>query len=352
MTPLERLLIRQIGVNGPIPISDYMSQCLLHPKYGYYTTRQPFGAAGDFITAPEISQMFGELVGLCLAQSWLDQGSPSRFVLAELGPGRGTLMADLLRATRGVPGFHAAAEVTLVEASPALRQVQRQALGDHPIRWVQNLAEAADAPLFLIANEFFDALPVRQFIRDKSMWRETVVGVHEGHLTLGTTDPAPIAELTQRLTDTGQGEIVEICPQAGPILADLAHRIANTGGVALILDYGNWGSRGDTLQAVREHQYVPVLSSPGQADLTAHVDFAALARASSPCKVCYTTQSAFLFALGIQGRSDRLAASLSGTGLTSHLAALQRLTAPAEMGTLFKAFAIHAPGSLPPPGFD
>ncbi|MFZ1480323.1 MAG: SAM-dependent methyltransferase, partial [Paracoccaceae bacterium] len=163
MTPLTRLLARRIRAGGPITLADYMTECLLHPEHGYYTTRPPFGAAGDFITAPEISQMFGELLGLALAQYWLDLGAPAPFTLAELGPGRGTLMADVLRATRAVPGFHAAAGLVLVEASPRLRRVQGDALaGFHP-KWAGSAADLPQAPLFLLANEFFDALPIRQF---------------------------------------------------------------------------------------------------------------------------------------------------------------------------------------------
>lgn len=166
MTALADLLVRRIAQTGPISLADYMADCLMHPDHGYYATRDPFGAAGDFITAPEISQMFGELLGLCLAQSWLDQGAPAAFTLAELGPGRGTLMADVLRATARLPGFHAAARLHLVETSPHLRARQRQTLGSHPVTWLDRAEDLPEAPLFLLANEFFDALPIRQFTRD------------------------------------------------------------------------------------------------------------------------------------------------------------------------------------------
>ena len=172
----DRLLTR-IRNDGPLSVADFMTDCLLHPQFGYYTTRDPLGAAGDFVTAPEISQMFGELIGLALAQSWLDQGRPARFVLAELGPGRGTLMADLLRAVRGVPGFLEAADIWLVEASPVLQAQQAQALAGHAPNWVPQVQDLPDAPLWLIANEFFDALPIRQFLRDGDGWREKRVGV-------------------------------------------------------------------------------------------------------------------------------------------------------------------------------
>jgi NADH dehydrogenase [ubiquinone] 1 alpha subcomplex assembly factor 7 len=351
MTPLEGLLIRRIAAMGPVSLADYMAECLLHPEHGYYTTREAFGAAGDFTTAPEISQMFGELLGLCLAQSWLDQGQPSPFTLAELGPGRGTLMADTLRATRGVPGFHAAAEVALVEASPRLRAEQRANLGAHPATWLDDITDLPDAPLFLIANEFFDALPVRQFTRDAGGWRETMVGLRDGALTLGLSDPAPVAALHARLADTKPGDVVEHCPQAALVMAAIAARIAAHGGLSLIIDYGGWSSLGDTVQAMREHRFTGVLDSPGQADLTAHVDFKALADAAAPCAWHHTTQGKLLTALGIENRAARLGQELTGAALAAHEAATRRLTAPEEMGTLFKALAVTAPDAPPPAGF-
>ncbi len=349
MTPLATLLVRRIAATGPVTVADYMAECLLHPTHGYYTTRDPFGATGDFTTAPEISQMFGELLGLCLAQGWLDQGRPDRFTLAELGPGRGTLMADVLRATRVVPGFHAAARVTLVEASPRLRAVQRQTLGQHPATWIDTPADLPEAPLFLLANEFFDALPIRQFVRHPDGWQERVVGLAGEALSFGLTAPWAFAPLEPRLSDTVPGDLVEVCPAAGPIMADLAARIARHGGLSLIVDYGDWGSRGDTLQALRGHAFADPLAEPGRADLTAHVDFRALAQAAPlPCH--YLTQGAFLERLGITARAQALAAHLGGAALEAHVAAHRRLTHPAEMGSLFKVLALHPPGSPPPAG--
>jgi NADH dehydrogenase [ubiquinone] 1 alpha subcomplex assembly factor 7 len=351
MTPLGRLLAQRIAQGGPMTLADYMAECLLHPAHGYYTTREPFGTRGDFITAPEINQMFGELLGLCLAQGWLDRGAPNPFTLAELGPGRGTLMADLLRATRGVPGFHAAARVMLVEASPRLREIQRATLGDHPVHWVDSAEALPDAPLYLIANEFFDALPIRQFTRAPQGWAETVVGLAGDTLTLGRTAPAPQAALDHRLADTVPGDIVEICPAATPVMAAIAARIAAHGGVALVVDYGGWQSRGDTFQAMAAQAPTNPLAAPGRADLTAHVDFAALAAAAAPCATAYTTQGDLLRALGIDARADRLARSLTGAALDAHRAAHRRLTDPSEMGRLFKALAVHSPATPPPPGF-
>jgi NADH dehydrogenase [ubiquinone] 1 alpha subcomplex assembly factor 7 len=351
MTPLAELLAARIAATGPITLADYMADCLLHPQHGYYTTRPPFGTAGDFTTAPEISQMFGELLGLCLAQYWLDLGQPSPFTLAELGPGRGTLMADVLRATRGVPGFHAAAKLVLVEASPRLRDVQRATLGTHPVTWADSADALPDQPLFLIANEFFDALPIRQFTRAGNGWAETMVGLTGTKLTLGRAPAAPLAALSHRLADTADGEVVELCPAAAPIIAAIASCIAAHGGLALVVDYGGWVSRGDTFQALRHHAYTDPLAAPGEADLTAHVDFAALAQAAAPATTRYTTQGILLTRLGIAARADRLAANLTGAALDNHRAALARLTAPQEMGEVFKALAIYPPSLPPPPGF-
>lgn len=352
MTPLADLLARRIAATGPITVADYMAECLLHPAHGYYATRDPFGAAGDFTTAPEISQMFGELLGLCLAQAWLDQGAPSPFTLAELGPGRGTLMADVLRATRAVPGFHTAAQVVLIEASPVLRQVQARTLTGHPADWAGDAADLPDGPLFLLANEFFDALPIRQFQRDGAHWRERVVGLKNGALAFGLSDPVGPALPGPRFAADPPGTVAEICPAARPVMEEIARRLRAHGGVALIVDYGGWRSKGDTLQALRAHRVEDPLASPGEADLTAHVDFEALAMAASVPHSGLTRQGTLLQRLGIAARAERLAQRLTGAALDNHLAALRRLTDPAEMGSLFKALALHAPGTPPPPGFD
>jgi len=352
MTPLADLLARRIAITGPIRLSDYMADCLLHPDHGYYATRDPLGRGGDFTTAPEISQMFGEVLGLALAQTWLDHGAPAPFTLAEPGPGRGTLMADIWRATRGVPGFHAAAHIHLIEASPVLRAAQTRALPGAPVTWHDTLDTLPDAPLFLIANEFFDALPIRQFTRAGTGWRETVVGLKDGRLTPGLTDAVPLAELAHRLADTRDGEIVETCPAVRPALQAIEARIAARGGAAIILDYGDWHSRGDTFQAIENHRFADPFANPGQADLTAHVDFEALAGAAPGLThSALTTQGALLQALGIEARAARLAQSLTGPALEQHLAAYRRLTDAAEMGSLFKALALVAPGAPLPPGF-
>jgi SAM-dependent MidA family methyltransferase len=353
MTPLHALLAARIAATGPIRLADYMAECLLHPEHGYYTTRDPLGRAGDFTTAPEISQMFGELLGLCLAQSWLDQGAPAPFALAELGPGRGTLMADILRATRGVPRFHAALRLHLVEASPTLRAAQARALpGAAPV-WLDRAEDLPDLPLWLVANEFFDALPIRQFVRDPAGWREVMVGLDGDRLVRGLAPPAQLAALAHRLADTKPGDVVELCPAAAPVMAALADRIGRHGGAALIVDYGGWGSRGDTFQAVARHAPTDPFAAPGLADLTAHVDFAALAAAAPALRPgALTPQGLLLERLGIGARTDRLARNMGPEARAQHLAARGRLTDPAEMGSLFQALALVRPGAPLPPGFD
>ena len=349
---LAEVLARRIRASGPLSVADYMAECLTHPTLGYYTTRDPLGTAGDFTTAPEISQMFGELVGLALAQAWRDRGAPGRAVLAELGPGRGTLMADILRATRGVPGFHAAVEVHLVEASPVLRARQVEALAGVAVVHHDDVATLPEAPLFLVANEFFDALPVRQFVRAGGLWRERVVGLSDGDLTFGLAAPGMVPELGYR-SDVADGGLVELCPAAPGIMGEIAARIGAQGGAALIVDYGGWRSLGDTVQAVRGHGFADPLAEPGAADLTAHVDFEALARAAPGLSASrLTPQGVFLERLGIGARAEALARGMSGAGLEAHLAAHRRLTHPAEMGNLFKVLGLTSPGAPMLPGLD
>ncbi|MFU1479245.1 class I SAM-dependent methyltransferase [Roseovarius sp. C7] len=352
MTPLATLIARQIAATGPLSIADYMTLCLLHPVHGYYTTRDPLGASGDFITAPEISQMFGELVGLALAQSWMDQGAPEHFALAELGPGRGTLMADILRATRAVPGFHTAAQIHMVEASAPLRARQSEAVPG--VTHHDHLDDLPELPLFLVANEFFDALPIRQFLRTSDQWRERLVGLDpEGALSFGLAAPLPLKSLDHRLADTSEGDIVTLSPPADAMAESLGARIASQGGAALIIDYGDWRSGGDTFQAVKGHAKTDSLRDPGTADLTAHVEFESLARAAAPAAHTRATpQGVFLERLGITARAQALAAGLSGVALDNHIAAHRRLTHPEEMGTLFKVMALYPEGATPPPGLD
>lgn len=351
MTALGDLLIARIARTGPMSIADFMSDCLLHPDHGYYATRDPLGAAGDFTTAPEISQMFGELIGLSLAQSWIDQGQPPVISLAELGPGRGTLMADALRATKAVPGFHAALTVHFIEVSPVLRDTQAALVPN--ANWHDTIETLPDAPLFLIANEFFDALPVRQFVRTGNEWREKMVGLTDGQLSFGLSAGTGLAVLEHRLADTAEGDLVEHCPSLPSIVGQIGRMIDTHGGAALIIDYGDWQSLGDTLQSLKDHQKTDPLVEPGTADLTAHVDFAAIAGAAGPAKFSrLTPQGVFLERLGITQRAQALAKGLSEGALQSHIAAHRRLTHPGEMGDLFKVISLYPASATPPPGLE
>ncbi|MFK7870222.1 MAG: class I SAM-dependent methyltransferase [Roseobacter sp.] len=349
---LKALLKTRIAQQGPLTVAEYMAECLLHPTYGYYATANPFGQQGDFVTAPEISQMFGELLGLCLAQSWLDRGRPAPFTLAELGPGRGTMMRDILRATQGVPGFLDSAEIWLVEASDKLRAVQRETLARYSVRHVSDVYSLPPQPLFFVANEFFDALPVRQFVRGEHFWRERQVGLVDDSLGFGLGPETPQPSLAGRLSDTDPGDLIEYAPAAAPIMHALGRLVADQGGAGLVIDYGDWRSLGDTLQAVKAHQKTNPLISPGKADLTAHVDFEALA-AACPCPVSrLCPQGVFLERLGITARAEALAKSLEKDTLKSHIAAHRRLTHPDEMGNLFKVLGVFADNARPLPGLD
>ncbi|QXT40783.1 class I SAM-dependent methyltransferase [Gymnodinialimonas ceratoperidinii] len=344
---LKDRMIARIARMGPMTLADYMAECLHDPQYGYYATRDPLGRRGDFITAPEISQMFGELVGLWLAQVWMDQGGGT-VRLVELGPGRGTLMADVLRATRAVPGFHDAVELHLVEASPTLRAVQSEALASYDPQFHDSLGDVPEGPMLLIANEFFDALPIRQFqMNDAGDWQERQVGASDGALIWGLAPPAPL-EVREGFKP---GMIVETCAPAEAIAEEIGRRVAQ-GGAALIVDYGDWQSRGDTFQALENHAFADPLTHPGNADLTAHVAFEPIARAAQVQASALTPQGVFLERLGITARAQALAARLEGSALEAHVAAHRRLTHPDEMGTLFKVLALTPKGAPPPPALD
>ena len=344
---LKARLLSRIARLGPISVADYMAECLHDSEFGYYATRDPLGQAGDFITAPEISQMFGELLGLWMAQVWMDQGRPNGG-LAELGPGRGTLMADALRATRGVPGFHDALEVHLIEASPVLRKAQAEAVPGATFH--DSLADLPEAPLFLFANEFFDALPIRQFqMNDAGDWQERQIGAEGETLIWGLAPPAP---LTVREGFT-PGMIVETCAPGEAIAEEVGRRIATHGGAGLVVDYGDTESVGDTFQALSDHTFADPLANPGTADLTAHVAFAPLARAAAPAQASGPVpQGVFLERLGVTARAQALAKGMQGPHLEAHIAAHRRLTHPEEMGTLFKVMALTPMGAPKPPALE
>jgi NADH dehydrogenase [ubiquinone] 1 alpha subcomplex assembly factor 7 len=355
-------LRRRIGREGPLTIAAFMEEALLNPAHGYYTTRDPFGLRGDFVTAPEISQMFGELIGAWCAVVWQGLGRPDPILLVELGPGRGTLMADLLRAAHTAPGFNAAVRVHLVEISPALRACQRAALEGAPLSapptWHEGFATVPDGPLLVIANEFFDALPIRQLQRAEGAWRERLVDLdEEGNLRFVLSPPTPAEVLIPReLRDAPEGAVVEVSPTGIGFAHAVAARIVRDRGAALIIDYGHPESAcGDTLQAVKGHAPHEVLADPGDADLTAHVDFAALARAAHEAGATVfgpIPQGAFLARLGLAARAQALSARATAAQIEAIDAAVRRLTDAAAMGALFKVLALMPRGHPTPPGFE
>lgn len=349
---LGRQIARRIALTGPITVADFMSEALGHPRLGYYRRTMPLGAAGDFTTAPEISQMFGELIGAWLAERWLAIGSPPEVRLVELGPGRGTLMADALRATRGVPGFHAAIDLHLVDINEALRGAQQAALGAFHPTWHERFDAVPAGPLLLVANEFFDALPVRQFERTSSGWRERMIGLAADGETLtfalapGATPFAPFLPAAQ------PGAQAELCEAGRALIAAIGARVQRDGGWALIVDYGYDTGHGTSLQAVRDHRGVGVLDRPGEVDLSTHVDFGALATASGARTFGPVGQGDFLKRLGLLQRAESLKARATGTQRAAIDAASLRLIDEGQMGTLFRVLAVGDETSAAPAGFS
>ena len=350
MSAVADRLAARIRAEGPLTVADFMAECLAHPHHGYYTTRDPLGAGGDFTTAPEISQMFGEMVGVWLAATWRGMGAPDPVRLVELGPGRGTLMADALRAA-GPAGLAGAADVWLVETSPALRTAQAEQVPD--ARWADELAQVPDGPLLLVANEFFDALPVRQFLLDREGWRERLLGLEGERLAWGLSAPLPEGLAPRPAGAAGPGhDWVESCPSMAPIASEIARRIGGTGGAALIIDYGYAEDRpaGPTLQAVRGHAGIDPLAAPGESDLTCLVDFRALARSLAGLETALVDQGRFLAEMGIGARAEALARARPGAA--GEIAdALERLAMPEGMGRLFRVLGAWPPGAPVPPGF-
>ena len=353
MTALFDHIARRIGAEGPLRLDQYMTEVLAHPEHGYYMTGDPLGRSGDFVTAPEVSQMFGELIGLWCAHVWTQMGRPAKLCLVELGPGRGTLMADALRAAAGVDGFAEAAEAHLVETSPSLQKRQRRSLSGLavPVTWHQRFSEVPGGPLLVIANEFLDVLPIRQFVRIAAGWAERCVTLDGGGQSLAWTDQ-PV-QSPPDLAEAPIGDVMEISPPRAAAAAELAAAIAAHGGGALLIDYGHLESApGDSLQAIKGHQYHNVLADQGEADVTAHVDFAALAAVCGAVRVSGpVTQGAFLGALGIEARAAQLSANATPRQTGDILEGLKRLIAPAEMGTLFKAMALTNKRQPAPEGF-
>ena len=353
MNDLGQRIARLIQAQGPLSVAQFMTMALFDPVAGYYATRDPFGAGGDFITAPEVSQMFGELLGLWIVQCWLDQGKP-RARLVDLGPGRGTLMADALRAARLVPEFLSSVEVVMVEASPTLTAIQKETLKDVPlpIRWTERFDDIpADRPLFLLANEFFDALPIHQFVKTERGWCERMVVNAGDHLDFALA-PDALNITPPNGVVAPMGAFYETSPASTALVQQIAQVIAHRGGAALIVDYGYGADRGfgETLQAVGDHKFAKILDAPGEVDLTAHVDFTALADAAQAAGAETfgpVEQGEFLVSLGIVQRAEKL----SHNRLDECQDGLDRLTKPDQMGTLFKAIAIMPSNANTPPGF-
>jgi len=358
MACLAVKIAERIRREGPLSVAAFMAMALHDSESGYYARRDPIGRLGDFITAPEISQVFGEVVGLCLAEWWQRAGRPEPVVVAELGPGRGTLMHDLLRAAATLSPLRAAMSLYLVEASPILRAAQRKRLAAFEPRFVDHIGALPDGALLLVANEFLDALPIRQMVRGGAHWAERLVALDRRDRLVfadGPASPAATLLVPLSLRDEPPGTVVEICPAAAALGAGLGERLTRQPGAALFIDYGYFPSApGPTLAAVRDHAAAGVLDDPGDADLSAHVDFAAFAESAHAVGATVhgpVPQGRFLAALGAEARLARLserAGSAQRAALTSGVA---RLIDPAGMGTLFKAMALTSPGLPAPAGF-
>lgn len=353
---LTEILCAKIAESGPISIAEYMDAALSHHEYGYYRKQRVFGAAGDFTTSPEISQVFGELIGAWVVEQWQHLGS-GPMALVELGPGRGTLMHDMLRVTRTVKGFHDAITIHMVETSPELAHEQYQALRVmHPrIEWLDHVSQTpTDVPMVVVANEFFDALPIKQHVKTpEGMCERRVDWDEETQQFTFTLAPAGL-QLAKSPTIIADGTVIESCPAAREYMDVIAKRIYGQHGAALIIDYGYMGdAHHDTLQAVKTHMYHPVLKDPGMADITAHVDFAGLAKVAAAAKLQVhplTTQGRFLVAIGAEQRLAALLKRALPEQKEALISGVTRLISPQAMGDLFKVLAVSY-GIETPSGF-
>ncbi len=351
-SPLQSEIKRLIKSSGPMPVWRYMELCLMHPQHGYYVSRDPLGREGDFTTAPEVSQMFGELLGLWAASVWKAIGSPALLRLVELGPGRGTMMADALRALRVLPPLYQTLSVHLVEINSVLRDKQKATLSSiRNLAWHESIDEVPDGPSIIFANEYFDVLPIHQVVKCETGWHERVVELDEdGTLEFGTAaDPTPRFEvlLPPLVRAAPLGAVFEWRPDAE--IMKIASRVRDQEGAALIVDYGHLRSdAGDTFQAIARHSFTDPLRAPGQADVTAHVDFQALARAAEDIGARVhgpITQGEFLTRLGIETRAVALMAKASHEVSQDVANALKRLIGGGRsgMGSMFKVLGISEP---------
>lgn len=356
---LAERIARRIRREGPLSVAAFMAMALHDPDNGYYARRDPIGRAGDFITAPEISQIFGELIGLWCADLWRRIGRPDPVLVVELGPGSGALSDDFLRAAATLPEFRRALRLYLVEASPVLRAVQQRRLAAADPQFVASIDDLPPGPMLLIANEFLDALPIRQLARGGVDWAERVVALGaEDRLVFadGPEHPALTLLVPAALRALPPGSVVEVCPAAASLAASLGARLTRQPGAALFVDYGYFPSRpGPTLGALRRHEAAAVLDDPGSADLSAHVDFAVFAAAAHAAGAKThgpVTQSRFLTALGAKTRFEALAARARPAQRALLESGLRRLLDPVQMGNLFKVLAVTSPGLPQPAGFE
>lgn len=354
MSPLDAIIRQQIETSGPMSVSQYMHLCLSHPRHGYYTTRDPLGVDGDFTTAPEISQLFGEMIGVWLANVWQQMGSPSPFALVELGPGRGTLMADIVRATRHVSGFHEALGLHLVETSPALRAKQIDTLKPSGVTLTHHddLEYLPETPSLFVANEFFDALPTNQWVCTDKGWNARKIGLNDDDQFTFGVDLTPLPAPKQAPDPAPQGTIIEHSPAQDRMMQQIIAHAQRFGGGGLIIDYGSdVTGHGDTFQAVRNHLSVSPFETPGRADLTTHVDFAHLRQIATSAGIQEletTDQGAFLLELGLLERAGALGAHADAETRETMSLAVERLAGDTAMGKLFKVlgFSSH-PVCLP-----
>ncbi|RUM95950.1 class I SAM-dependent methyltransferase [Pseudaminobacter arsenicus] len=349
MTPLKKRITALIETGGPLSVADYMALCLFDPQHGYYTTREPFGVAGDFTTAPEISQMFGELIGIWIRLAWESTDKPLPVAIAEIGPGRGTLMKDMLRTlARLAPELFPVARFSMIETSPRLAAIQKKTLAttDAAVEWHVTLDTLPQMPLIIVGNELFDAIPIRQFVRTSGQWRERCIGLDEqGELRFvagaASLDPSLLPESAANASD---GAIFEVGPARTALMDAISQRINAHGGAGLFIDYGHAEPGiGDTLQALRKHRYADILGEPGRADLTAHVDFASLAATARQHGLDATlmTQGDFLLDLGLLERAGRLGAQADTATQEKIRGEVERLAGPDAMGTLFKVLVVR-----------
>ena len=353
---LEQILINKIDKAGGIDLGEFISTALIHPEHGYYSNRDPLGAAGDFTTAPEISQMFGEVVGAWVIDLWMRMGSPKALNLIECGAGRGTLLADIMRVSSCVGGFVEAVQIHIIEASPLLRKKQRQALDGYDVKWHENISDVSvDNSCIILGNEFLDALPIEQVKRGEDGWQQRIITIDSGAFKYGWRK-ADKALLEMLPTKTESNQIYEVSPARNGFIDDCAKLLNKNGGAALFIDYGYIRLHYcDTLQSMKSHEFVDVLQDIGACDITSHIDFDALSKHASNQGVSVEqiiTQRKFLLSLGIGARHSALKNVAESEAVAIDLdQGLKRLIATDQMGDLFKVMCFHSSINITPAGY-